>query len=66
MSKAKEILIAAAFTLVAAGCAFGVETVNEAPVAESYVPWAAVAYAIIGVAGICAIGFKKSRRVAMG
>jgi ABC-type Fe3+-siderophore transport system permease subunit len=51
---------------LSAGAAFGAGDGFEAPgVAEPSIPWAAIAYAVVGAIAIALIGFRKSRRSTM-
>jgi hypothetical protein len=53
-------------TWLSAGVAFGAGDGFDAPtIDDPHVPWAAIAYALIGLVGICAVGFRKSRRSTM-
>jgi hypothetical protein len=52
--------LAVARTAMGAGDGFDAPTV-----AEPHVPWAAIAYAIVGLVGICVLAFRKSRRSTM-
>ena len=57
------MILAACLT---AGTAWGAGDGFEMPPGtEPHVLWAAVAYAIIGLVGICALGFRKSKRSTM-
>ena len=63
MKRAKILVIVMVLWLLAAPAwARKPKRTTGAPEIESSLPWPATGYAFAGLAGICVVGFKNSRR----
>jgi hypothetical protein len=66
MSLRRAASLAGACLLLAASSGFGATDAASAPAGEDAVPWIAILYSLVGLAGICVVAFKNAKRSAVG
>ena len=60
--KGIPIVLAVAMVLLTAHPALGISDKHKVPKTEPQVSWFAILYFVVGLAGICVVGFKNSHR----